>query len=223
MDYRINSVGVLILIGFSITIFIPSRSAAQTESAFEEQKLSFVNFEYLEDETETSFDLQFETDSLLVEGRAATFVNGYDSLKLDSYEMLPNEDDLIKIEGYLFNKQSKEKLKWISAVSFTTSPKKMTLVSRSYIQFAAYYKLQNAEMGLAFFDDFNPDIVYVGGMYKLVLPFDKEDFNKARKKYKNYNIWRAEYSEVKVIQTAQPNLLISSVSKEEMNLSTGHK
>jgi hypothetical protein len=125
---------------------------------------------------------------------------------------MENEKDLMKIKGYLINKETQDKLWWLSAVNFTTSSKDVTLVSGSYIQFAAYNKLVNAERGLAFFDAFDLDIVYVGGMYKLVAQYEKKALNRAVEQYKDYDVWRVEYEGVKVIQEAPSDAIASSVS-----------
>ncbi|MEQ9404719.1 MAG: hypothetical protein RIM99_14095 [Cyclobacteriaceae bacterium] len=215
MGHRINTLGALILAGLTLTILMPGRSFAQSEPTTDWQKLSFVSFKHLADKSETTFDLQFETDSLLLSGRAGTFVNGFDSLHLNSFEVLANKKNLMKIEGYLINRQSQHKLKWTSAVNFTTRPKDVNLVNGSYIQFAAYNKLRDAERGLAFFSSFNLDIVYIGGMYKLVLPYNRNEFVKAREEYKGYDIWRVEYNGIKVIQAAQPDGSISMITGKQ--------
>jgi hypothetical protein len=217
MDHRINPFRALIIAGLALTILTPSQSIAQTKSTNNWQHLSLVSSKHLanKNENETSFDLQFETDNLLLSGQAETFGEGYDSLHLISYEVMENEENLMKIKAYLINKETQDKLWWLSAVNFTTTSKDVALVSGSYIQFAAYNKLENAEKGLAFFNAFNLDIVYVGGMYKLVAPYEKKELSRAVEQYKNYDIWRVEYEGIKVIHAAQSDVIASSTSKNK--------
>ncbi|WP_420316729.1 hypothetical protein [Ekhidna sp.] len=212
MDHRINPFGALILAVLTLTICMPSRSLAQSVSITDWQNLSFVSYEHITNDSASIFDLQFEADNFFLSGQAVTIFNDYDSLDLNSFEVLPDEDNRMKIKGYLINSQSKQKLWWISAVSFLPSKKDVNLVSGNFIQFAAYNKLENAERGLAFFNAFNLDIVYVGDMYKLVLPYDRNTLNKAIETYEDYDIWSVKYAAAKVIREANPNMIVSSVS-----------
>lgn len=215
MDHRINRIGAMILAGLALTICMPGKSVAQSESISNSEHLSFVRYKHLADKSETTFDLEFETDSLLVKGRATTFINGYDSLHVLGFKVMPDQPNLIKVKGFVINSKTSQKLKWMTAVSYTTAPKDVTLINGSFIQFAAYNKLSNAEKGLAFFDAFDLDIVYVKGMYKLVLPYEKEVFTKAQKLYETYAIWRVDYKGVQIIQPGQKEVIASTSSSEE--------
>ncbi len=151
----------------------------------------------------TSFELLFETDSLNIQGHAQTHLEGYDSLSLSSYEMIDSEDGpLLKIKGYMINKEDNHMLRWVSAVNYTAIPKNLlsNVTSAKFIQFAAYYKLDHAIAGLKFFEGFDIEIIEIDGMYKLVAPYNKDEFKKARTKYAEYNIWPVSYQEAHIVE-----------------------
>jgi hypothetical protein len=74
MDDRINPFGALMLAGLALTILTPSQSIAQTESTNNYQNLSLVSSKHLRvtKENETTFDLQFETNNLVLSGQAVS-------------------------------------------------------------------------------------------------------------------------------------------------------
>lgn len=190
--------------GIMLSLILLFSAALQAQNEQKpSNKLSLISINALPSEGNTSFELNFETDSLNIQGHAQTHMDGYDSLSLSSFEMIDSEDGkLLKIKGYMIDKESNHMLRWVSAVNYTSIPKNLlSLTSAKYIQFAAYYKLDQAVAGLKFFDGFDIDIVQVNGMYKLVAPYSKNDFKQAKTKYAEYHIWPVSYQEARVVET----------------------
>ena len=184
-----------------LILLSPAALIAQSEQSSESQlQLKSINAQA--SENNTSFELNFETDSLTIQGHAQTHLEGYDSLSLSSYEMVDTEDgQMLKIKGYMINKKDNHMLRWISAVNYTAIPKNLLGLSATrYIQFGAYYKLEQAVAGLKYFNGFDIDIVQVEGMYKLVAPYSISDFKKAKAKYAEFNIWRVFYEGAQMVE-----------------------
>ena len=204
MDNQTNGqLNKAILLILALVLITSYGSNGQAKQELVRNNLSLVSITPMDTKSNTAFDLHFETEKTNVKGRAKTYyMEGYDSLSLDSFEVIETDTaSLLKISGFLINKESQNRLKWTSAVDYTISSKNLQDIAfDKYIQFAAYYKLAHANEGLKFFKGFDIRIIQVGGMYKLVAPYSREKFEKAKEKYPEYDIWTVNYKGLQIAQ-----------------------
>ncbi|MGB3463859.1 MAG: hypothetical protein WBA74_01255 [Cyclobacteriaceae bacterium] len=178
---------------------------AQT-SGNDYEKLSLIEARGINKNESVTFNMKFYTNTKLVEGSAESFMENYDSIAFKSYGFEEADGErILKIDAYVINTENNKRLKWLAAVDFTEKPRGKRYVetekilSGKFIQFGAFDVFEYARKQLVALGGFEIDLVKVNGQFKLIAPYIKADFNRARQKYPELNVWVADYQKVDIV------------------------
>ncbi len=203
-----NTVGKILWVTMTALVFLGYQSVAQSSS---EMKLVNVASQELGDFTLFNFD--FETEEATIKAEHVNFMTGYESLELESYAFVDvNGSRVLKVKGYMVDKKTDHKLRWVGAIDYEETPREMIaeasniqtpkaedVFSEKYIQFGAFDKLDYAKSELANLEGFDVKLIQVNNQYKLVAPYSKDDFRAARKKYASKQVWPVKYKAQSIV------------------------
>ena len=194
------------ILSFVFLVFICQQLTAQSGSDYERLALLEVTGKGASEEV--NFEFKFETTTKQVTGTAASFMEGYDSIAIQSYEYVALDGEkVLKLESFVFNRATNHRLKWTTAVDYVETDKKQyseseKLVSGKFIQFGAYRKYKNAVAEMERLVGFEIEMIKANDQYKLIAPYQKGDYTRARTKYPEKNVWVVNYNE-KVLISVQ--------------------
>lgn len=192
----------MVLIALMFTHFI---SVAQSDDNGYE-RLSLVDSYGVNGDESVKFNIRFQTDTKNVVGEVESFMENYDSIAITSYGFVNSGGEkILKINAFVINKSNNKRLKWVAAVDYKETPKDAEytevkkLISGKFIQFGAFNVYSNATSELARLVGFEILMIKVDDQYKLISPYEKGDFSKAKERYPDKDVWIANYDNKEVI------------------------
>ncbi|MEL7147152.1 MAG: hypothetical protein AAFO69_12335 [Bacteroidota bacterium] len=169
------------------------------------ERLALIDVKGRSTSEAVNFDFQFETPTKLVNGSAISFMEGYDSIAIQTYLFIKLQDEkVLKVQSFIINKETNHRLKWITAVNYVETDKEQRietkkLVSGKFIQFGAYRQYDNAVAEMGRLIGFEIEMIKVDDQYKLISPYRKGDYTRARTRYPEKNVWVVNYNQKMLI------------------------
>lgn len=204
MDQSGFGLKLLSIVAIFLVFCSSSIKAQSSNDSFE--KLSLIDATGINREETVQFNFKFETESMNVEGQVESFMENYDSIAITSYDFIEQKGEkILKINAFVINKENNKRLKWVAAVDYIENPKEQLYtetkksISGKFIQFGAFNVYGNATRELAALVGFEILMIKVNDQYKLISPYKKGDYTRAKEKYAEKDVWVAVYDNKEVI------------------------
>lgn len=199
-----SGLGKCICFAVFVTILLVQFNTFAQSNGYEQ--LSLIDSYGVNGDESVKFNIRFQTDTKDVVGEVVSYMENYDSLAITSYGFVNSGGEkILKINAFVINKSNNKRLKWVAAIDYNESPRSAEYnevkrrISGKFIQFGAFNVYSNATRELAALVGFEIIMIKVNDQFKLISPYEKSDFTRARKSYPDKNVWVANYDNTEVI------------------------